>query len=62
MTSGASQVSVRGPVLFDIFISDMKEMTECSLLKFAGDTKLRGPVNMLKGRAAIQRDLDRLEE
>jgi len=40
----------------------MKEMTECTLAKFAGDTKSRGPVNMLKSRAAIQRDLDRLEE
>ena len=62
MTSRASQVSVLAPVLFDISISDMKEMTECPLVKFAGDTKSRGPVNMLNKRAAIQKDLARLEE
>ncbi|GAB0190316.1 hypothetical protein GRJ2_001496900 [Grus japonensis] len=34
---------------------------ECTLSKFDNNTKLCGVVNMLEGRDAIQRDLDRLE-
>jgi len=54
-------MSLLGPVLFNIFVGNTDSGIECTLTKFANDTKLCGAVNMVERRDAIQRDPDRLE-
>ena len=50
-----------GPMLFSIFIGNIYSRIECIHSKFAKDTKLSGGADMVEGRDAVQRDLDRLE-
>jgi len=59
--SGVPQGSVLGLVLFNIFVGAMESGIECSLNKFANDTKLSSAGDTLEGRNAIQMDLDRFK-
>jgi hypothetical protein len=58
--SGVPQGSVLGPILFGIFLTDIKQVIKSELSLFVDDTKIIG--NPIIGHSVIQDDLDRIIE
>ncbi|KAF7243722.1 Histone deacetylase 4 [Varanus komodoensis] len=60
VTNGVLQGFVLGPILFNLFISDLEEGVTNQLIRFADDTKTGAVVTTEEQMLKIQKDLDRL--
>ena len=58
--SGVPQGSVLGPLLFVMFVNDMPDVVQSSILIFADDTKIYRPVRQASGVQSLQSDIDAL--
>ncbi|KAJ7425354.1 Ig heavy chain V region C3-like protein [Willisornis vidua] len=60
VTSSVPQEFILGPAHFNVFIIDIDKVINCTLRKFAHDTKLSGALDTPEGWDVICRDLNKL--
>ena len=60
VTSGVSQGSVLGPILFLIYVNDMPEMVRCMVKLFADDTKLYSETRNQEDQTTLQGDINNI--
>ena len=59
LTNNQKWGSILGPVLPDVFVNDFDVRLEGILTNFVDNTELRGTVDSLEGRKALQRENDK---
>jgi len=60
--SGVPQGSVLGPILFNIYVSDMPSVVNSSILQFADDVKVFGTIKSFNNFVQLQQDINSLAE
>ena len=62
VTSGVTQESVLGPILFMMFVNDLPSIVSSPTYMFADDTKIFRAIRISEDHTALQYDLDLLYE
>ena len=58
--SGIPQGSILGPLIFVLYINDLPEMIDATMLLFADDTKLFKEIHNTEDQISLQTDVDKM--